>query len=65
MKDKIESMLKSMIGLRKLSVMFLILSIGCVFRVKGYINGAEMVDLIKTTGIAFFGSNLMSKFLTK
>lgn len=65
MKDKMEQFFQSLTGIRKLAVMLLILIIACFFRLNGMVSGAEMVDLIKTTAVTFFGSNLMGKFLKK
>ncbi len=45
-------------GYRKWSIMFLTLAAAIVFRHLGYVNGAEWVDLIKVTVVAFFGTNL-------
>ena len=44
-------------GYRKYSVMILFIVIGVVFRVTDLINGAEFVDLLKGTGIAFMAFN--------
>ena len=51
-------MLKSLIGFRKVIIMFVFLTIGIIFRVLDFIDGSQFVDLIKITGVAFFGSNL-------
>ncbi len=45
-------------GLRKFIVMLIIITITVTFRLTDLINGTEMVDLLKTTGAAFFASNL-------
>ena len=44
-------------GLRKWSIMFLVLTIGIIFRISDHITGLEFVALIKGTAIAFFASN--------
>lgn len=44
-------------GFRKFTVMVTIVAAGVVFRVLNYVNGAEFVDLLKGTAIAFFASN--------
>lgn len=37
--------------------MLAICIIAMVFRVKGFINGSDMVDLLKDTTLGFFGAN--------
>lgn len=44
-------------GLRKWSIMILIICIGVTFRVMSLINGVEFVALIKGVGVAFMASN--------
>ena len=44
-------------GFRKLSIMATLVIVAIVFRVLDYINGAEFVDLLKGTAIAFFSMN--------
>ncbi len=44
-------------GFRKFTIMFLLIVVGITFRVMDYINGAEFVDLLKFTAIAFFSAN--------
>ena len=55
-------------GLRKWSIMFLILVVGVIFRVTDYISGLEFVALIKGTAVAFMASNAVEhvrKIFTK
>ena len=44
-------------GLRKWSIMFLLVVVAIVFRVTDLLTGIEFVSLLKGTAIAFFGSN--------
>lgn len=44
-------------GLRKWSVMVLIIAISVIFRLIGMINGVEFVALLKGVGVAFMASN--------
>lgn len=44
-------------GFRKFTIMALVLVVGVLFRVWGFVNGAEFVDLLSTTAVAFFGTN--------
>lgn len=52
--DKLISTIK---GLRKWSVMMIILIIGVIFLVNGTLSGLEFVALIKGVAIAFMSSN--------
>ena len=55
-------------GLRKWSIMILLVTIAVVFRIKNLLSGVEMVDLLKATTIAFFSSNAIEhvkRLLTK
>ena len=49
-------------GLRKVIIMILLMIIAVVFRIKGYMDGGNVVDLLKATGIAFFGCNAAEHF---
>ncbi len=44
-------------GLRKWSIMFLILTVGIVFRITELLTGLEFVALIKGVAIAFMSAN--------
>lgn len=44
-------------GFRKFTMMVAILFIGILFRMWNFVTGAEFVELISTTAIAFFGTN--------
>lgn len=57
MSKKLKELLSFLNGFRKFTTMFAILVTAIVFRILGLINGLEFVDLIKITGVAFFGTN--------
>jgi hypothetical protein len=44
-------------GYRKTIVMALLILLAIIFRIKGYIDGGQLVDLLKNTTLAFFGAN--------
>lgn len=44
-------------GLRKWSIMMIIITVGVIFLTKGLITGVEFVNLIKGVAIAFMSSN--------
>lgn len=64
MKEKLAELLNVTFGFRKFLLMILLLIIGVVFRIKGYVNGAEMVDLFKSTAISFFAANGVEHIVT-
>lgn len=57
MKRKLAELINIIFGFRKFLLMLFLMLIAIIFRVKDYLNGAEMVDLLKTTAIAFMGAN--------
>jgi hypothetical protein len=57
MKKKIAEIINVIFGFRKFLLMAFVVVIAIVFRVKDYIDGAEMVDLLKNVSIAFMGAN--------
>lgn len=57
MKKKIAELINIFFGFRKFLLMLLVYALGVIFRVQDLINGAEMVDLFKTTTIAFMSAN--------
>jgi hypothetical protein len=56
--------LNSFIGLRKTIVMLSLLVIACVFRIKGYIAPDNWENVLKSTVIAYFGSNSVEYYTT-
>lgn len=57
MKQKIADFLNVIFGFRKFLLLLILYTVGVVFRCKNLVNGAELVDLFKTTTIAFIGAN--------
>lgn len=55
--SKIDKWIERIRGLRKWSIMVLIIAIGITFRVLDYVNGVEFVSLLKGIGVAFMASN--------
>lgn len=51
-------------GLRKWSIMFLLVVTGIIFRVTDLLTGVEFVTLLKGTAIAFFSSNAVEHIKT-
>jgi len=45
-------------GFRKFLIMLLLIAVGIAFRVCNLINGSELVTLLETTAVAFFGANI-------
>lgn len=64
MKEKVAEFINIIFGFRKFIIMVLAMLISVTFRVKGYISGANMVDLLKATVISFFGSNSVEHIMT-
>lgn len=57
MKKKLAELINIVFGFRKFLLMLLVYALGVIFRINDMINGAEMVDLFKTTTIAFMSAN--------
>lgn len=55
--SKIDIWIERIRGLRKWSIMMIIILIGIYFRIEDYINGVEFVSLLKGIGVAFMASN--------
>ena len=54
---KVVNFINGFMGARKTIVMVGLIIIAVVFRVKGYTDGSNTVDLLKSTVIAFFSAN--------
>lgn len=61
MTQKLADFIGALLGLRKTIVMFSLLIIGIAFRISNLINGAQLVDLLKATTIAFFAANSVER----
>jgi len=53
----LNKLMRTIKGLRKWSIMFLLIVISIIFRVTDLLTGLEFVALLKGTAIAFFSSN--------
>jgi hypothetical protein len=62
MKEKLAEWLTVIQGFRKFLITLLVIFIGVVFRVKGFISGSETTDLIKSIGISFIAANNLEGF---
>lgn len=57
MKQKLAELLNVIFGFRKFILMMILYIVGIIFRIKNLLSGSEMVDLFKSTTIAFMGAN--------
>jgi hypothetical protein len=57
MRQKIAELINIIFGFRKFILMMVLYIVGIVFRIEGLISGDNMVDLFKSTTIAFMGAN--------
>lgn len=64
MKQKLAEFINLVFGFRKFLLMLAICLIAVIFRIKGLIDGSDMVDLLKTTSLGFFGSNGVEHIVT-
>lgn len=62
MAEYLVSFLNTFIGLRKTIVMLALLIVACVFRIKGYIAPDNWEGVLKSTIIAYFGSNSIEHY---
>ncbi len=58
---KVQEIVSVLLGLRKFIVMMALILIGIIFRIKGFLDGGQMVDLLKSTAIAFMASNSVER----
>jgi len=64
MKQKLAELINIIFGFRKFLLMLLLFIVGITFRLADLVSGAEMVDLFKTTTIAFMGANGVEHLMT-
>ena len=57
----INKIVKIITGLRKWSIMMVIIIIGVLFLASGFLTGVEFVALIKGVGVAFMASNAVER----
>ena len=56
--------LNSLQGLRKTLVMFMVITISSIFRLKGLIDPNNFEGLLKAAVVAYFGSNSIEHYVT-
>lgn len=61
MNQKIADFFSIFMGVRKTLVMFSLIIISVIFRLKNLISGNELVELLKTTTISFFAANSVER----
>jgi hypothetical protein len=59
LKEDGEKAVSIFLGYRKFMVMLMVVFISVVFRVANYIDGGQMVDLLKGAVLGFFAGNAM------
>ena len=57
MRKKLRELFDLLFGFRKFIAFMLLLALAIVFRILSYINGSELVDLMKNVGVAFMATN--------
>lgn len=57
MNGKIQEIISFLNGFRKFTVMMLLIIIGVTFKLTGQLSGAEFVDLLRYTTVAFMSAN--------
>lgn len=57
MKEKLLQILDIVFGFRKFTFMLILLATAIIFRINDLINGAEFVDLLKESTLAFLAAN--------
>lgn len=57
MTAKLKDFIQFLNGFRKFTVMMILVVIGVTFRLSGYLSGAEMVDLLRYSAVAFMSAN--------
>lgn len=63
MKEKLAEWLVTIFGFRKLITWLCLFIIAVIFRLDNYIDGAQFVDLMKNTFLAFVAANSTEHFL--
>lgn len=53
-----------LVGLRKYSIMVIIIIVAVVFRLSDHISGDNLTELLKTVGAAFMASNMVEHVIT-
>ena len=58
MKQKMAEFINLMFGFRKTLLVLILYIVGIIFRLRGLIDGAQMVDLFKSITVGFFSANM-------
>lgn len=64
MRQAVADVVNLVFGFRKFLLLLALVILGSTFRVLNYISGAEMVDLFKSTTIAFMSANGIEHLVT-
>lgn len=64
MRQKLAELINVIFGFRKFILMMALFAIGIIFRLKGYVDGGQFVDLLKNTSISFFAANGLEHITT-
>jgi hypothetical protein len=62
MKQSLANFLEVFTDVNKTAIMLILLIVAVLFRIKGYIDGDNLVDLLKTTTISYFGTTTVIHF---
>lgn len=57
MRQKLQELIDVIFGMRKFIAWVALFLVGIIFRLTGYVDGAQFVDLIKSTFLAFAAAN--------
>lgn len=57
MQQKLADLINLIFGFRKFFIILALYVMAIVFRIKGFISGSEMVDLLKEATVVFLGAN--------
>jgi hypothetical protein len=62
MNDKLADFLEVFTDTNKTAVMAILLILGCILRIKGYVDGGQLTELLKTTTVSYFATTTVSHF---
>lgn len=60
--DFVDDLLDVLMGFRKFIAFLCVFAVGVIFRIKGLIDGSQMVDLLKNTFLGFVAANGVEHF---
>lgn len=64
MTQRVSDFLDAIMGFRKFIAFILLFIVGIVFRLTGFVDGAQFTDLMKNVAVAFFATNGLEHFTT-